>query len=91
MHTLTSDNPLQVALKVEGPLVEGAGGHCHRSAHGDLAASGAGRCRRAGTPPPRPLRPLGPWVERAPPMGWRGGEKSAAGIGQSGRAGAGLP
>lgn len=38
-------------------------------------------------PPPRPLRLLSPWVERAPPMRWRGVEGSAAGIGQGGGAG----
>lgn len=49
---LTPENPLQVALKIQGPLVEGAGGHAHRPAHGRLpAASGARRALPSRRPP----------------------------------------
>lgn len=39
MPALTSENPLQVALKVQSPLVEGAGGHGHCPAHGSSPAA----------------------------------------------------
>lgn len=70
ISALTSENPLQVALKVQSPLVEGAGGHGHCPAHGGPAAFPLlpGRCQAgaAGPSSGRSSRSLLPALRPAP-------------------------
>lgn len=57
---LTSENPLQVALKVQSPLVESAGRHGHCAAHGCPAAFPAASGAVPAPGPSFPVPPPGP-------------------------------